>query len=796
MASAQFKIGNAGVWHSAEVTGTVPAVDKLGQPIVKIEPLVAVTDEDPSPGAADFALIDNVRLEVDLPVSGIPPHGLTGSPTTMDQDGNGYPDVWEAMYGAGHMDPDGDEDNDGIRNRDEAAAGTDPFNPGSGLWFRIAGQGPGTARLSWPNLVHRTLSVEGAVSVADSNGWGLEPLSPVLAGDAYQADVASGSSSRFYRLQSTEDDVDGDSVADWIEEWLGFSAAPGASNSVSKPRGYDTDGDGVPDTLLPGDLAMFNEIYRSSETNARPTEAQAARFLLQTTFGPTTADIHHLRDIGIDAWIDEQVALPATYTLPYILAIKADFNATNKDPALAGYVANNDFVFGVNYMTAWMRSAVRGEDQLRQRVAWALSQILVASMGGADLANQPQAIAHYYDQFLDEAFGNYEVLLNKVSRHPVMGRWLSSLGNQKADPSIGRYPDENYAREIMQLFSIGLWQLNPDGTQKLDAFGEPIPTYGNEEITEVARVFTGVNYAAGSFGGGWRDDGFYMTTPMKIFATHHDFGAKTIFNGIVIPARAASDANAVLDVEDVVHHLVRHTNTAPFICRQLIQFLVTSNPSTGYVHRVASKFVDNGSGEVGDMEAVVRAIITDPEARNPMQHLGTTYFGHLREPTVRIVHLARVMRLGDHPNLLWWDWGNYRADSLQQPMHAPSVFNYYRPDFRLFGQLSENGLDSPAFGIVSSYSAISFPNRMWTICKDGFKQSNYNYPPDWSDLTPLSNDVPALLDRVNLLFCAGTMSARSREIITTSVQSTGDATQRARLATYLALNCPEGACLK
>ncbi len=217
-----------------------------------------------------------------------------------------------------------------------------------------------------------------------------------------------------------------------------------------------------------------------------------------------------------------------------------------------------------------------------------------------------------------------------------MGTYLSHIGNEKADPANGRYPDENYAREIMQLFSIGLWELNPDGTRKLDSQGEPIPTYDNTDITNLAEVFTGVNFPSNNFGGGWRDDGDsenqWMLRPMKIFASHHDWTVKHIPMGVddngnrlhyTIPANPSGDDNAALaEVETVVEQLVNHPNCAPFISRQLIQFLVTSNPSPAYVQRVATVFTDNGSGVTGDMEAIVKAILLDNEARNPLNHLG------------------------------------------------------------------------------------------------------------------------------------------------------------------------------
>ncbi|MEM9237498.1 MAG: DUF1800 family protein, partial [Verrucomicrobiota bacterium] len=289
--------------------------------------------------------------------------------------------------------------------------------------------------------------------------------------------------------------------------------------------------------------------------------------------------------------------------------------------------------------------------------------------------------------------------------------------------------------------------------------------------------------------------------------TEHDFDPKTVVTGYdpstflpttqTIPSRSATNTNARQDVEDAVNILFNHPNTPPFISRQLIQFLVTSNPTPGYVQRVATVFADNGSGVRGDLEAVVKAILLDDEARDPLQHLGTPHFGKLREPTVRAMHLSRILNMGRHSNLRWWDWGTYKDQSLQDPMNSPSVFNYFRPDFRLFGDLASNGLDSPAFGIVDSYSSISFPNHLWTICNTGFKDgSGAVLSEDLSALESMASDIPGLLDHLSLLYCAGTLGAESRASISTVLGSEGNLTERARLAAYLVLNSPEGTCLK
>lgn len=757
----------------------------------------------------------------------LPPHGITTSPETFDGNLNGLPDIWEALYRAESLNPTDDSDGDGMNNLLESRFGTDPFDPNRRMKFKITENSDISAMLTWSDLSNRVGILETSADLGVTDPWTTVSGTPIKSNGEYKLVIPTSIQNQYFRIRSTSPDADNDQVPDWIEPLIGFSSAADDTDSVLQARSYDTDGDGAADISVSGDLAAFNEIYRFPEDGKTLTRAQAARLLLQTTFGPADMNqVDYVAGIGAETWLDEQIAQPASLTEPYIVDLKVDLLSAPQnnwtDNNLSGYFINNQgqsnaFVSGVNYTTSWARSTMRGPDQLRQRTAFALSQILVASRGAAMLANQVRSTARYYDLMIENAFGNFEDLLLKVSLSPYMGHFLSHLGNQKEDVAAGRFPDENYAREIMQLFTIGLWELNPDGTRKLDTNGEPIPTYSNDDITNLARVFTGVNYESSNFGGGWRDDGDssgnYMTTPMKIFASHHDFTQKRIPIGVdgngnrlyhIIPANpGGNNAAAMAEVETVVHQLVRHPNTAPFICRQLIQFLVTSNPTPAYVQRVASVFQNNGSGEVGDLESVIRAIILDDEARNPLQHLKTKHFGHFREPTLRTIHLARMLKIDQYPNLLWWDWGYYSEQSLQEPMNAPTVFNFYRPDFRLPGDLAARQLDSPGLGIVNSFSSVSFTNFLWRITLDGFDMvhgdqwyDGKTFPADYSGLLPMANDIPTLLDHLSILYCAGTLGAESRSTIANVLQSEPDLTDRVRLAAFLVLISPEGTCLK
>ena len=833
--------GTGYTWDVTRTSFASPASAVVFDNVVRIDGTV-------SPSA--FARDTDLQFTF-TPANPLPPHGITSDPETQDLDGNGFPDVWEAQYRAYGLTLNSDSDGDGLSNEQESEVGTDPFDPYSKMAFGLAKKDANTLTVEWTDLNARSGTVQSSTDLGGLDPWGAVGGVSYSEEGMLKLDVSTaGPATNFFRLQIQSDDLDSDGIADHLEPLFGFLSGAGNGNSAFQPQSYDTTGDGVLDTTISGDLAAYNEVYRAPQAGKKLTRAQAARLLLQTTFGPSDmSQVDYVASIGAEAWIDQQIALSPTYHQPYFDMIKADMEASPSgdytNQAQSGYWINGGagaggpFVSGRNYTTGWIRATSAGPDQLRQRVAFALSQILVASRRGTGLFHQIRSASNYYDIFVSRAFGNFEDILLDVSMHPFMGNYLSHIGNQKADVPNGIYPDENYAREIMQLFSIGLWELYPDGTRILDGNGQPIETYDTTDITNVAEVFTGIHYTASRFGTGYRDDGDsgsqFMTTPMKAFGSHHDFSTKNIPIGIAmsggepvldavtgkatrlyhtIPARSQSDSNALQDVEDTVHQLVNHPNCAPFICRQLIQFLVSSNPSPGYLARVSAVFVDNGAGVTGDMEAVVKAILLDEEARNPMEHLRTPYFGHLREPVIRVVHLARMLEINEYDDLLWWFFEDYYAGvSLQEPMYSPSVFNFYRPDYSLFGDLSDNGLESPAFGIVNSYSAISFPNYLWKICEEGFNfysgsSSWYNgktFPPNLSKLAAIAGDIPDLLDHLSILYCGGTLGAQSRAIIADALEgieqdrsiSAGNKnTEKARLAAYLVLISPEGACTK
>ncbi|HEY1084117.1 MAG TPA: DUF1800 family protein, partial [Prosthecobacter sp.] len=729
------------------------------------------SDDDGAPDGVEQRHGSNPLL-----ASSLPPfyQGLPAVPVTGDFNGNGMADAWEQWVGsAAPLLPGMDADGDGLSNADEAAAGTDPFDVTSRFSAQIARDGQNVS-VRWPPLLYKTAHVWQAENLG---AWSRSPGTPALSEGVFHQDFSSVLTSpvpTFYRLALEDVDSDGDGVGDWTEVNV-LGSDPQAVSSIGLPVSVDADGDGVPETEAGGDLVRYLEEFgNSTEGDAgsgtgKVTRFQAARFLMQAAFGATVEDIHQVQSLGFDGWLQAQMSAPATLHSTYIRGIYDDMLTQRSQTNFnRGGELDAPFLFGNNMMTAFARAAIQGEDQLRQRVAFALSQILVTSRRDANLESRCLGMADYYDIFVRQAFGNYLDVLMEVTMHPVMGRYLSHVGNQKADPSINRYPDENYAREIMQLFTIGLWQLNPDGTQKLDEEGHPIATYTNAEITQLARVMTGFWFGGHNWGGGgWTEAD--LATPMTVRATYHDFGKKVLLGGYVIPARAATDANAERDVREAVRHLFEHPNTAVFVSRQLIQFLVTDNPAPAYVQRVSAVFADNGEGVRGDLAAVVKAVLLDPEARDASR-VDRPSYGRLKEPVMRSMSLARAFGLKEVPDLLWWDWGDYFNSSRQEPTFSPSVFNFYRPDYRAPGLLTQNHLAGPVFQITDSFSAISFPNRLWQTMMEGFAQwQTYRFPLDIARERSLAATPERLVDHLNLLFCAGKMKPSTRTLIIQAV---------------------------
>ena len=525
-----------------------------------------------------------------------------------------------------------------------------------------------------------------------------------------------------------------------------------------------------------------------------PNAAEAARFLMQSTFGPTDAEITAVTTRGYDGWITDQISKPASLHRPVVMS---DFAAYNR--------GGQNAVNGVNErpgqahrLNVWWNHALDAPDQLRQRVAFALSQVLVISDQNGTVNAWQEGAANYYDVLVKGAFGNYRQLLEDVSRNPMMGIYLSHLRNNRATGSA--LPDENYAREVMQLFSIGLNELNPDGTLRLDAQGLPIPTYTQTTISETAKVFTGWGYAQSyattprfTAGASRRPDGTYpdYLEPMRLFPDNHDNGTKTIVGGRVLPA----NQGGMKDLADTLDALVNHPNTGPFVSRQLIQRLVTSNPSPGYVYRVAQVFANNGSGIRGDLTAVVRAILLDYEARSPAA-AGSFSYGKLREPILRTTALFRAFAATSNTGRI--PLTNSNGQLSQMALSAPTVFNFFEPGYVQPGPLAAAGLYAPEFQIFTDTTAITVPNYFYTYLSAN-KPTATDSDTVYLDVTPytsLAAKPAELVDKLNLLLAGGGLNASTRSRITstlTSMPSTTTDVERVRSAAYLVLVSPEGA---
>jgi uncharacterized protein (DUF1800 family) len=512
-----------------------------------------------------------------------------------------------------------------------------------------------------------------------------------------------------------------------------------------------------------------------------PTAAASGRFLSQATFGATEALIAQVQSQGYESFLEEQFAARISSHLAFVDAAVAALpspspSATPNQPTLTN---TND---------AWWTHAISGPDQLRQRVAFALHEILVVSITSAGLANRPYALPAYYDVLVNGAFGNYRQLLEDITLNPAMGAYLDMLQSQKANPARGTLPNENYARELMQLFSIGLYRLNLDGSLTLDASGFPIATYGQEPVLGTAAVLTGWTYAQpGSpnpvFFPGPASQNFRL--PMINIASRHETAAKTILNGVVIPANqtAAQDLQTTLDT------IFNDPNVAPFICRQLIQRLVTSNPSPGYVYRVASVFNNNGQGVRGDLKAVVRAILMDYDAR--VGFVTAQGAGHMREPVVRLTNLLRAFNAAS-PNGKFSIRGA-NASLGQEAMHSPTVFNFFSPDYSAPGAIAEAGLKSPEFEITNETTVVTVANYYRTAIYNGLGPAAARVNLNLSKQIALAADPTQLVDHLNTLLMAGNMSPAMRTILINAVNQipANNPTERARTAIYLTINSPE-----
>ena len=537
----------------------------------------------------------------------------------------------------------------------------------------------------------------------------------------------------------------------------------------------------------------------------------ASRFLNQATFGVKMEEIEKLKTGDYASWIDEQILEKPSYMLPLMTDIWQSIFA--KDSTAFGPAA-----WHFNY--AWWQTNMTNNDLLRQRTAYALSQILVTSIN-SDLEGWGEAVSSYYDIFIEEAFGNYRDILKKVALHPAMGYYLSHLNNPKEDIENNIHPDENFAREIMQLFSIGLVELNLDGTPKLDNDGHFIPTYNNNDIKNMAKIFTGL-------GGSTTVPMMYCpdvpefglsiycldrTKPMKMFGWMHESGDKHVLGYNIIGKDNYTDQEAMVEVDQAIDILFNHPNIGPFISYRLIQRFVTSNPSPSYVERIATVFNNNGQGVRGDLGAVIKAILLDVEARSAIDH-EDPLSGKLREPFIRYTHISRSLPTLTNKGHYWNNGYNFFNDTKQHVMAAPSVFNFYTPDYTPSAEFSRENKVGPEFKIHDTYTSISYINQVnvWSWSSDSWPGLMYSWEsreedPDgvWLNTKALedkADDPEYIINYFDALLTHGQLTDETRQIIRDALAPlywTWDEEWRkfrVRAAMYLFMISPDYNCVK
>ncbi|MCD9490950.1 DUF1800 family protein [Photobacterium phosphoreum] len=463
---------------------------------------------------------------------------------------------------------------------------------------------------------------------------------------------------------------------------------------------------------------------------------QCAKFLYRGSFGPKKGQIDLLQKKGFDAWFDDQFSATPTYQLSKLRSLLSSSSYRN---------AQDDMRQGI-----WWQCTITGEDQLRQRMAYALSQLFVVSSHGVGSVNE--GLANYYDMLVKHAFDNFRTLFKTVTISAMMGQYLTLSGSKKHNPQTNTFPDENFPRECMQLFTIGLWQLDKYGQPILDQNGNKIPTYNQDDVENMSRLLCGWNIHYDN----WRYD---WISPMTADNSQHDMGEKTVM-GTHFPA--GQDANQDLDA--VVDMLFNHSNTPVFIAIHLIKRFVTSNPSRNYIRRVAEVFEDNGDGIRGDLQATIKAVLTDPDVFKGISYAAEhdpkdehQHFGLLKEPLLVVANQLRALNMqavGEH----WWDTQWAEVTYGQAALCAETVFNFYKPNDAPQGEITDLGLAAPEFTIITADIMRKTHNRMWYNTLKWNKTDTKEWHWDRTDFHDLSMGTTEYVALINERFYGGLMS--------------------------------------
>lgn len=538
-----------------------------------------------------------------------------------------------------------------------------------------------------------------------------------------------------------------------------------------------------------------------SEVGFLPNENAASRLLSHATLGHNTDDINQVMSMGIEDWVANQMTITSAFTLESRIRFYHQLvRDSTSNPGAS--TANRMWDY------AWWQYLMTSNDALRQKVALALSEMLVISENSA-FSNNAYALGVYYDKLLQHAFGNYRDLLTAITYSPSMGTYLTYLNNPKSNLATNQFPDENYAREIMQLFTIGTVMLNNDGTVIFDSNNQPVPTYDNDDITEFSKIFTGLTWADRTqWNRGPLNDTSYIPN-MVMWDIWHEPGQKFLLNGFVVPNRVPVDGDA--DIADALDNLFNHANTPPFVARFLIQRLVTSNPSHAYIDRVANAFKNNGQGVRGDMKAVIKAILLDYEATDCSKG-DDIQFGKLREPFIRYTQFNKAFNASTQS-------GNYRNDMNNiylltglRPLASPSVFNFFQQDYQPIGDIADANLYAPEFQITDAQTMVGYINGLyrWLFSNDVAdeydiftNETDAYYADEISTIDYAGELINAtddrlhiLLDRLNLLLAHGRVTNVSLSTVTEVIKqfpfaTDAEKTDRIKLAIYLIMTSPE-----
>ncbi len=591
-------------------------------------------------------------------------------------------------------------------------------------------------------------------------------------------------------LVLVDHNIDTSTPGDYAVRYRVFDAAGNESDEVvrkvsvvlanSRPAFYPVDGSG-------------NHAQAPWSEPADITDLEASRFLLQASFGPSEEAIAEVKRLGFEGWIDQQLTMTPSSHLAE-LDRYARFKGARGDTTYSGMSLEMSGTSGELPMASsrvhdriyvWWTHAIKAPDQLRQRMAFALSEILVISDRESELSRYPRGTTHYYDLLVNHSFGNYRDLLYDISVNPMMGIWLTHVRTSKDSP------DENYPRELLQLFSIGLSHLNQDGTLKRGPGGEVLPTYDQDVVLDLSRALTGWTYS------GSQD--FYQTpatgvdsiNPLIPFEEQHDRGAKTLLGGHGLP----SGQTASQDLESVIDNVFGHPNVAPFICRRLIQRMVTSNPSPAYLYRVSGVFNDNGDGVRGDLGAVVKAILLDPEAREMSTSDGA---GKVREPLLRLSNLMRGCYRepsSNPPTLGRFVFPDTTKQYGQSPLGAQTVFNFFEPDYSLSGPLMEAGLFAPEFQIVTELVAVDMANHLYDGIRSGFYVDSSHVQRlgvNLSKLEALVGNPDDLLNRLEKVLVGRRLASETRAHIKAAIAPyADDPTDTAKTVLQVLVASPE-----